>query len=129
MVGNSKSLTDGNPRVMHCSNCGFKGGKKELNVREWTCLNCGTLHDRDLNAAINILEVVQPKAKVETQAIENPIQLSLFAEVAVRVASRREGAQVDYLSDTEEVSDAVPQVNVGRMSMSNITLRKSRKKL
>jgi len=40
------------------------------------------LHDRDLNAAINILEVVQPKAKVETtetKAIETPVQLSLFA--------------------------------------------------
>lgn len=40
-----------------CSGCGFKGGKKELSVREWTCLNCGAIHDRDLNASINILTV------------------------------------------------------------------------
>ena len=37
-----------------CSYCGFKGGKKELIVREWTCLNCGTHHDRDICAAKNI---------------------------------------------------------------------------
>ncbi|NES08011.1 MAG: transposase [Okeania sp. SIO2F4] len=38
-----------------CSSCGFKGGKLDLKVREWECLNCGVKHDRDENAAINIL--------------------------------------------------------------------------
>ncbi|MGL4503300.1 MAG: RNA-guided endonuclease TnpB family protein [Planktothrix sp.] len=42
------------PTSQTCSCCGFHGGKKELNVREWICLNCGTSHDRDVNAAINI---------------------------------------------------------------------------
>ncbi len=85
MVGNLGLLIDGKLQVMHCSNCGFKSGKKELNIREWTCLNCGAFHDRDVNAAINILEVVQPKAKVEIfeeTVAENPVQLSLFNEVA-----------------------------------------------
>ncbi|NEP84146.1 MAG: hypothetical protein F6K39_42150 [Okeania sp. SIO3B3] len=26
--------------------CGFKGGKLDLQVREWKCLNCGAKHDR-----------------------------------------------------------------------------------
>ncbi len=37
-----------------CSACGENGGKKPLHVREWTCTHCGTVHDRDYNAAQNI---------------------------------------------------------------------------
>lgn len=39
-----------------CSDCEFKNSKiKDLEVREWICPNCGSHHDRDTNAAINIL--------------------------------------------------------------------------
>ena len=43
------------PTSQRCSCCGEIGGKKELSVREWTCLFCGANHDRDINAATNIL--------------------------------------------------------------------------
>ncbi len=42
-------------RYQKCSYCGFKGAKLDLSVREWECLNCGTKHDRDENATMNIL--------------------------------------------------------------------------
>ena len=43
------------PSSRICSDCGFSSGKKPLSVREWTCTNCGSHHDRDVNASINIL--------------------------------------------------------------------------
>jgi putative transposase len=49
-----KIISRWEPTSQRCSNCGEIGGKKELNVRQWTCLYCGSEHDRDVNAAINI---------------------------------------------------------------------------
>ena len=44
------------PSTQLCSNCNARSGPKgELSVRTWTCSNCGSKHDRDVNAARNIL--------------------------------------------------------------------------
>jgi putative transposase len=81
------------PTSQKCSNCGFNGGKKELDIREWICVNCGTWHDRDVNAAINILSagnailkpisetVVTPvtiKQETTCSILNTPVQLDLF---------------------------------------------------
>ena len=43
------------PSSQICSYCGQSGGRKELDVREWECLYCNTVHDRDINAAKNLI--------------------------------------------------------------------------
>ena len=43
------------PSSQLCSHCGRNSGRKPLQVREWTCDGCGARHDRDVNAALNVL--------------------------------------------------------------------------
>ncbi|MFE6833588.1 RNA-guided endonuclease InsQ/TnpB family protein [Streptomyces sp. NPDC057705] len=43
------------PSTHLCSACGAIADKMSLHVRRWTCMNCGTTHDRDGNAAVSLL--------------------------------------------------------------------------
>jgi putative transposase len=47
------------PTSKTCSACGVVNQELELSDRQWVCKSCGTLHDRDYNAAKNILRVGQ----------------------------------------------------------------------
>lgn len=43
-----------------CSQCGFVNIKtKDTKIRNWVCPKCGAKHDRDINAAINILNIAK----------------------------------------------------------------------
>ena len=83
------------PTSQTCSCCGLRGGKLDLSVRTWTCLNCEATLDRDVNAA-KIIKLagghseslngrggrrktsVKEAAANETSTHQEFIQLSLF---------------------------------------------------
>ncbi len=88
-------------QVCHC--CKARFGKLDLSVRTWTCMNCDTTHDRDVNAAINIQvagghsETQNGRggrrktnallaASSETSTTPKAIQLSLFDMHGITVA-------------------------------------------
>lgn len=43
------------PSSKRCSGCGHTVDKMSLNVCEWICSEYGAIHDRDINAACNVL--------------------------------------------------------------------------
>ena len=45
------------PSSKRCNDCGYVMPSLPLNIREWTCPECGIVHDRDINAARNVLAV------------------------------------------------------------------------
>jgi putative transposase len=47
------------PSSKRCSNCGYVLDSLQLGIRTWTCQECGEKHDRDVNAAKNILAAGQ----------------------------------------------------------------------
>ena len=59
-----------------CSRCGTKNPEtKNLSVREWTCYNCGETHDRDVNAAQNLVNWYKTTAAVaESNACEDYVR-------------------------------------------------------
>jgi putative transposase len=55
-----------------CSACGSRSGPSglgALGVREWTCTSCGVLHDRDVNAARNIVRTLRAGHRTPTKGI------------------------------------------------------------
>ena len=65
------------PSSKRCSCCGFVKNKLPLDVRSWECPECGTTHDRDVNAARNILAVGLTVLAFGDNVSDNGISVSL----------------------------------------------------
>jgi putative transposase len=81
------------PTSQVCSACGVKDGPKPLAVREWTCAGCGAVHDRDVNAAKNILKLGKQQVAAGWAETENaswrPGKTGLVPAPAVEAGTRR----------------------------------------
>lgn len=65
------------PSSKRCSCCGFVKEKLPLDVRSWECPECGTTHDRDTNAARNILAAGLAVLAFGDNVSDNGISVSL----------------------------------------------------
>lgn len=79
-----------------CSECNHKVEKLPLNIREWTCSNCGTHHDRDENAAKNI----------RNEGIRIMIEDLKLSVCGTRTAA--EGGNVSLLNSVKTVEKQIP---------------------
>lgn len=66
------------PSSKRCSNCGHTLEELKLEVRAWECPECGAKHDRDINAALNILAVGQT-----VSAFGENVSLAPFVQVVL----------------------------------------------
>ena len=73
------------PSSKCCSNCGVVVEELPLNIREWKCADCGSVHDRDINASINIEKVgtACPEPSVTSLQRTHRERIALVADVKV----------------------------------------------
>jgi len=78
------------PSSQLCNDCGYRNTELTLSDREWTCPQCGEVHDRDLNAAKNIFNIGKaiafPKSgRALSESLGDVRQIQALPEFAVAV--------------------------------------------
>ncbi|MCX8018669.1 MAG: transposase, partial [Rhodocyclaceae bacterium] len=91
------------PSSRLCSVCGWKHETLTLSEREWTCPECGTHHDRDLNAAINLQRLATATAlPVASPTSNGGAALGMVPSVVGKVTPVRDDGSHQDASGQEE---------------------------
>jgi putative transposase len=77
------------PSSKRCSDCGHEADKMPLSVREWTCKKCGSVHDRDQNAAINLSRVGHTRFQARGETADILPRLKIVGFLGGRAALER----------------------------------------
>jgi putative transposase len=75
------------PSSKTCGDCGHIHAGLALSDREWTCDGCGVIHDRDHNAAINLMKMAASSAVAACGAIRSGAGLATSTK---RIAVKQE---------------------------------------
>lgn len=88
-----------------CHQCGWDSGKKPLDIREWTCLHCHETHDRDINAAINILyRGLETYLQSQLILLNEQAKNGYFSTVFFQVACHWIKQTLSYFNQTLEIA-------------------------
>jgi len=88
-----------------CHQCGWDSGKKPLDIREWTCPHCHETHNRDINAAINILyRGLETYLQSQLMLLNEQAKNGYFSTVFFQVASRWLKQTISYFNQALETT-------------------------